>query len=73
MGEAAARGAGASPAVVGSLLDAADTTPEDTRRITIELAALGPDLLLVAGGDGTLRDVCTATGTSVPVVGIRPA
>ena len=70
MGEAAARAAGASPVVVGSLPDAADTTPDDTRRIAAQLAALAPDLLLVAGGDGTLRDVCAAVGTAVPVVGI---
>ena len=46
------------------------TTPDDTRRITAQLAALAPDLLLVAGGDGTLRDVCVAVGTALPVVGI---
>ena len=70
MGEAAARAAGASPVVVGSLPDAANTTPDDTRRITTRLAALAPDLLLVAGGDGTLRDVCSSIGRAVPVVGI---
>ena len=70
MGEGAARAAGAAPVVVGSLPDAADTTPDDTRRITAQLAALAPDLLLVAGGDGTLRDVCATVGTTVPVVGI---
>ena len=70
MGEAAAQAAGASPVVVGSLPDAADTTPGDTRRITAQLAALAPDLLLIAGGDGTLRDVCATVGTTVPVVGI---
>jgi predicted polyphosphate/ATP-dependent NAD kinase len=56
--------------VVGSLPDAANTTPDDTRRITTQLAALAPALLLVAGGDGTLRDVCAAVGTAVPLVGI---
>ena len=70
MGEAAARAAGASPVVVGSLGDAAGTTPDDTRRISAHLSALAPDLLLVAGGDGTLRDVCAAVGTGVAVVGI---
>jgi predicted polyphosphate/ATP-dependent NAD kinase len=70
MGDAAARAGGASPVVVGSLPDAANTTPDDTRRITLQLAALAPDLVLVAGGDGTLRDVCAAIGTVVPVVGI---
>jgi predicted polyphosphate/ATP-dependent NAD kinase len=70
MGEGAARAAGASPVVLGSLPDAANTTPDDTRRITAQLAALAPDLLLVAGGDGTLRDVCAIVGTTVPVVGI---
>lgn len=70
MGEAAAQAAGASPVVVGSLPDSASTTPEDTRWLTAQLAALVPDLLLVTGGDGTLRDVCAALGTAVPVVGI---
>jgi predicted polyphosphate/ATP-dependent NAD kinase len=70
MGQTAAQAAGAVPAVVGSLPDPRDTTPDDTRRITAELAAMAPDLLLVAGGDGTLRDVCAAVGATVPVVGI---
>ena len=70
MGEGAARAAGAAPVVVGTLPDAQDTTVDDTRRITAQLAGLAPDLLLVAGGDGTLRDVCAIVGTTVPVVGI---
>jgi predicted polyphosphate/ATP-dependent NAD kinase len=70
MGEAAARAAGAGPEVVGSLPNGAGTTADDTRRIAAQLTALEPDLLLVAGGDGTLHDVCAAVGTSVPVLGI---
>jgi predicted polyphosphate/ATP-dependent NAD kinase len=70
MGEDSVRAEGASPVVVGSLRDAATTTPDDTLRIAAQLAALAPNVLLVAGGDGTLRDVCAAIGTSVAVVGI---
>jgi predicted polyphosphate/ATP-dependent NAD kinase len=70
MGEAAARGAGAEVRAVGSLAAAARTSAADTRRIAATMADAGIDLLLVAGGDGTARDVCRAVGMRVPVLGI---
>ena len=70
MGELVARGAGLAPVVVGRLDPAQDSTAEDTRSIVAEMAATGLDLLLVAGGDGTARDICAAVGTRTPVLGI---
>jgi predicted polyphosphate/ATP-dependent NAD kinase len=70
MGELVARGAGLAPVVFGRLDPAQDPTAEDTRRIVAEMATAGLDLLLVAGGDGTARDICAAVGTSIPVLGI---
>ena len=70
MGERVARDAGLAPVIVGHLDPAEDSTAEDTRSIVAEMVAAGLDLLLVAGGDGTARDVCAAIGTTTPVVGI---
>jgi len=74
MGELVARGVGLEPVVVGRLFPAGDSaedsTAEDTRRIVAEMAAAGLDLLLVAGGDGTARDICAAIGTTTPILGI---
>lgn len=50
------------------------TTAEDTRRVVAQLARMPVDLLLVAAGDGTLRDVLdalTASATAtLPVIGV---
>jgi predicted polyphosphate/ATP-dependent NAD kinase len=69
MGADSARTAGLLPVVVGSL-DVGATTASDTVRLARALIAAGADLLLVAGGDGTLRDVCAAIGNDAPVVGV---
>jgi predicted polyphosphate/ATP-dependent NAD kinase len=70
MGEHAARRAGLAAVVVGRPMATGDSTAEDTRRIVADMVASGLDLLLVAGGDGTARDVCAAIGTTTPVLGI---
>lgn len=74
MGEASARAAGFAPIVVGGLPPAAarpgGTTADDTRRLAAAIVASGVDLLLVAGGDGTARDLCAALPPGVAVLGV---
>lgn len=44
--------------------------PKDTQALAAEGVALGLDLLLFAGGDGTARDICTVVEDRIPVLGI---
>lgn len=46
------------------------TSREDTLRAARQLLERGVSLLLFAGGDGTARDIYTAMGEQLPVVGI---
>jgi len=69
MGEMEARQAGIEPSVIGRI-QPGKTTSADTRRAGREMAALGVDLLLFAGGDGTARDIYQGIGLSIPVIGI---
>ena len=69
MGEEAARLAGWPARVVGRIRPGA-TSAEDTHRAAQEMEALGVDLLLFAGGDGTARDICQAVANRLPVLGI---
>ncbi|MBU0971904.1 MAG: ATP-NAD kinase family protein [Proteobacteria bacterium] len=69
MGETMARAAGFSPCVAD--LDLAEkTSGADTIAAARKIKALGADLLLFAGGDGTARDICAALGESLPCIGI---
>ena len=74
MGADAARAAGFEPWVVDvGASDASATAAEHTRRAVREMARLGVDLLLFAGGDGTARDVCKAMAAAaqqIPALGI---
>ena len=42
----------------------------DTKTAVEKFLTAGVDLVLFCGGDGTARDVCTATGEATPVLGI---
>ena len=64
-----ARQAGLDPRVTGQVRRGR-TTAADTRRAAGEMAALGVDLLLFAGGDGTARDIYEAIGIGIPALGI---
>ena len=69
MGEDEARAAGFAPRVIGKI-KAGETTSADTKAAASEMAALGVDLLLFAGGDGTARDICEAVDGRVVALGI---
>lgn len=69
MGEYEARSVGLNPIVIGEISTPA-TTALDTKIAAKLMASQGVDLILFAGGDGTARDIYTAIGDSVPVIGI---
>ena len=69
MGEDAAEQAGLAAQVIDSSTTG-PTSAADTIRAAREMVAKGIDLLLFAGGDGTARDIVSAIGTRVPVLGI---
>jgi predicted polyphosphate/ATP-dependent NAD kinase len=69
MGEDALRTAGFTAIEV---VHTASTEPsaQDTSTTVAKFLATGVDLLLFCGGDGTARDICTATGEAIPILGI---
>ncbi len=69
MGAEEALDCGFAPIVIGSV-ERGSTTPGDTREAARRMCEKGVDLLLFAGGDGTARDVYTAIGDRVVVLGI---
>jgi len=69
MGEDEAREAGLEARVVGEIVSG-ETSAEDTKRAAREILAEGVDLLLLAGGDGTIGDVIEAIDMRAPVLGI---
>jgi predicted polyphosphate/ATP-dependent NAD kinase len=69
MGEDEAKQCNFHPKVIGSITRGKSTSA-DTQKAAREMAALGVDLLLFAGGDGTARDVYEAVGETLPVLGI---
>jgi len=69
MGELAARRAGFDPTVIGTITTEG-TTAEDTCVAARDMVALGVDLLLFAGGDGTACDLYQAIGEDAVVLGI---
>lgn len=69
MGEDVLREEGFRPKVLGSIRKG-HTTSSDTENAARDMAKLGVDLLLFAGGDGTARDIYRAVGHRVTVLGI---
>ena len=69
MGADAAVACGFEPVVIGAITPG-ETTAADTCQGARELASLGVDLLLFAGGDGTARDIYRAVGINIPALGI---
>ena len=68
MGEDVAKDCGITPITIG--IHNLDTTSEDTIRAASEMKNLGVSLILVAGGDGTARDIHKSIVESIPVLGI---
>ncbi|MDX1538410.1 ATP-NAD kinase family protein [Arsukibacterium sp.] len=50
--------------------DSYPTVADDTEQAALAIAALGVDLLLFAGGDGTARNLCSVIGNNTTVLGI---
>jgi predicted polyphosphate/ATP-dependent NAD kinase len=69
MGETEASACGFNPTIIGSM-KTGNSTPRDTRDCAAQMLTLGVDLMLLAGGDGTARDVYDAIGDRLPVLGI---
>ena len=69
MGENIAVNCGFSPTIIGDIKHG-KTTSEDTQRAAQEMHAMGVDLILFAGGDGTARNIYDAVGDTVPAIGI---
>ncbi len=69
MGENAANECGFSTVVIGSIKHS-ETTAEDTRKAAQDMLNLEVNLILFTGGDGTARDIYSAVGDRVPVIGI---
>ena len=69
MGGDEAREAGLEVSVIGKITPG-KTTAEDTKRAAKEILEKGAELILVVGGDGTMKDVIDAIGTRVPVLGV---
>lgn len=69
MGENEAREATLDPKVIGKIA-AGGTTSEDTRRAAGEMTREEVDLMVVVGGDGTMRDVLDVVGKDVPLLGV---
>lgn len=70
MGGALAQEMGFSCVLLPGVESAGDTTSADTLHLARQMAEIGIDLLLFAGGDGTARDIYTAVGTGLTVLGI---
>lgn len=72
MGEEVSRDCGFTTQVLspGQPFDVNTTTASDTIAAVQGFMGVGVDLILFVGGDGTARDICSAVGENVPVLGI---
>jgi predicted polyphosphate/ATP-dependent NAD kinase len=68
MGEDEANNCQITSTVVGE--QKRETRAEDTREIAKKMVAAGVNLLVFCGGDGTARDMLSAVGTTVPMLGV---
>lgn len=69
MGEDLVRQCGFSPEVIGEI-NPGLTTAEDTESAATEMSAMGLDMILFVGGDGTARNICNSVPNNQPVLGI---
>ncbi len=69
MGENLVRDMGFQFSVVNGIASK-NTSAQDTQKAAAELLASKVDIILFAGGDGTARDICSAIGDAIPVLGI---
>ena len=69
MGEQVVREAGIEPSVL-DFPHAGSSTSADTRRAARSMADQGANLIFFAGGDGTARDIFSASGAQVPILGV---
>lgn len=70
MGEAEVAAAGLTVAAIVGKVAGRATTSEDTMDAARAMIGAGVELIVFAGGDGTARDILTAVGTAVPVLGV---
>lgn len=70
MGEDCVKGAPQQYSIVYSPDDLTHTQPQDTCKATAAIMAVGVDIILFVGGDGTARDVCSVVDNNQPVLGI---
>lgn len=68
MGENEAKELGFDPIVLGE--EKEEFQPKDTEEAAKAMAEKGVNLILFAGGDGTARNIYSAIGDRVPVIGI---
>ena len=69
MGEDEAKEAGFNPSVIGKIISGR-TTAEDTIRAVLKMSERGVDLILLVGGDGTMRDAISVVGAMTPLLGV---
>ncbi|MCI7146280.1 MAG: ATP-NAD kinase family protein [Clostridiales bacterium] len=70
MGGDEAKAAGFSVTILGDPACPEKTTGADTEKLARMLLEEGVKLIIFAGGDGTARNICSAVGDKVPVIGI---